>query len=91
MDLILIRPTVGVDAPSVGDAPGVFRFSKANAARMIASGQAVPVCTDDKEVQLASLCSAAKVLGVALSTTDREVIHAAKEYGAHVVAPSKRK
>ena len=86
--MIYIRMLTGWTGPSHPLVPAIGMMKhKKDAARMIKSGQAEPVCTAHEDVQLAMLCSAAKELGVALSTTDRKVIEAAKEYGAHVVAP----
>ena len=85
-----IHMLTGWTGPSHPHVPGIGMTNRESAQALIRSKQAEPVCTSHKDVQLAMLCSAAKELGVALSTTDREVIHVAREYGAHTVAPKRK-
>ena len=56
-----------------------------------ASGQAMPVCTDDKRVQLASLASAAAALNVLVESDDPEVQEACRLYGATFKHPPRRR
>ena len=86
-----VHMLTGWTGPMHPQVSGIGMTNKKTARALIKSRQAEPVCTKHEDVQLAMLCSAAKELGVALSTTDRKVIETAKHYGAKVVAPPQPK
>ena len=75
-----IRPRVGMSG--VRRLEGAALVSMRSARAMIDSGQATEVCGKDREIQIASLCSAAHELDVTLTTKDADIDAAATKYGA---------
>ena len=75
-----VRPRVGM--AGVLRREGAALVSLKSARALIDSGQAVEVCGKDREIQIASLCSAAHELDVTLTTKDADIDDAATRYGA---------
>ena len=81
-EMRLVRPKVASSFPlhpgDVGIASVPVRVAKA----LIDSQQAMPVCGENREIQIAALCTAAEALDVTLTTKDPEIDEAAVHYGA---------
>ena len=86
--MVLARLRTGWTGPLHPDAVQgpVAPMRKAVYDRMLASGEAVPVCGVADDIKVAALCTAAAALGVTLVTNRRDVVEAAHAYGATVHA-----
>ena len=78
---MIIRVKTGWPGPFIENEVGVTRVSPGTYQRLLDSDQAVEICGNSKEVQIASFMTAAKHLDVKIGSEDEDIIEAAKRYG----------
>ena len=81
-EMRMVRLRVGSSFPLHPEDIGIAIVPGRTAKVLLDTGQAVPVCGTNRDVQIASLCTAAEALAVTLTTSDPEIGEAAVRYGA---------
>ena len=87
---MLIRLKSGWSGPLHPQADGVAIVDPDEGASLIASGNAVPVCGEARDVQIAAMLSAAAALGASVTSGDRDIQQEDAVYGATVHHPRRR-
>ena len=86
-----MRLRTGWTGPLVPGETHVARAQPHVVKAYIAKGYADPIGGNTREGQIASLASAASLLGVEVLTTDEEVVAACREHGAKWSSPPPRR